>query len=156
MERTKRQAYRQKPWRTQMKWISQLLLAAFLFALGSALYLGLASQVAAVSQRYRDLQNARIVLQKNIASLESDLARKQSAASLAPRMEEMLFEHYDVDEVVFLPVEGYAAEEGFQLAPYYYERELTQPVRRTQYTQSLWDILQNTMNEYGIGEGLGE
>jgi len=150
-EKTNRQVYRQKPWRTQMKWISQILMAAFFFMLISALYLGLASQVAAISERYRDLEAARITLQENIASLESELAVKQSASSLEPRMETMNFIPYEKDNLVFLPVKGYSPKEDFQLAPFYYQVDLLQPVRRTQYTQSLWDILNTTLNDYGIG-----
>lgn len=153
MERPNRQVYRQKPWRTQMKWLSQVLVIAFFFMLISALYLGLASQVAAISQRFRDLQTARIELQENIASLESDLAVKQSAASLAPQMRVMKFENYEKEDLVFLPVKGYSPEVEFQLAPFYYEVDLLQPIRRTQYTQSLWDIVQNTLNDYGIDMG---
>ncbi len=155
MERPNRQVYRQKPWRTQIKWLSQILVLAFFFMLISALYLGLASQVAAISQRFRDLQTARITLQENIASLESDLAVKQSSESLAPRMNAMKFEHYEKEDLVFLPVKGYSPKEEFQLAPFYYEVDLLQPMRRTQYTQSLWDIMQNTLNDYGIGAGGG-
>lgn len=151
IERPNRQVYRQKPWRTQMKWLSQILALAFFFMLISALYLGLASQVAAISQRYRDLQTARIELQKNIASLESELAVRESSESLAPRMRTMKFEHYQKEDLVFLPVKGYSPEKEFQLAPFYYEVDLLQPMRRTQYTQSLWDIMQNTLNDYGIG-----
>jgi hypothetical protein len=134
-----------------MKWISQILAGAFFFLLISILYLGLASQMAAISERYRDLQSARMRLQENIASLESDLAAKQSAAALAPKMKAMNFERYEKDELVFLPVKGYIAESDFQLAPFYYEVDLQQPVRRTQYTQSLWDILNRTLSDYGIG-----
>lgn len=151
MDKTNRQVYRQKPWRTQMKWISQILVAAFFFMLISALYLGLASQVAAISERYRDLEAAKIALQENIASLESELAVKQSASALAPRMATMNFVRYDKDDLVFLPVKGYSPQAEFQLAPFYYEVDLLQPVRRTQYTQSLWDIMEKTLNDYGIG-----
>ncbi|MEE4194989.1 MAG: hypothetical protein V2J07_07310 [Anaerolineae bacterium] len=153
MEKPNRQVYRQKPWRTQMKWLSQILVAAFFFLLISALYLGLASQVAAISERNRDLQTARIKLQESIASLESELAAKQSGAALAPRMETMKFEFYEKDDLVFIPVKGYSSKEDFQLAPFYYEVDLLQPVRRTQYTQSLWDIIHNTLNEYGFTTG---
>lgn len=153
MERPNRQVYRQKPWRTQMKWLSQILVAAFFFVLVSALYLGLASQVASISERDRDLQTARITLQENIASLESELAVKQSSASLAPRMDTMNFVFYKNEDLVYLPVKGYSPKEDFQLAPFYYEVDLLQPIRRTQYTQSLWDIMQNALNDYGIGTG---
>lgn len=153
MERPNRQVYRQKPWRAEIKWLSEILVAAFFFLLISALYLGLASQVAAISERDRDLEKSRIILQENIASLESELAGKQSASSLAPRMKAMNFEFYENDDLVFLPVKGYSDEKDFQLAPFYYEIDLLQPIRRTQYTQSLWDIMRNTFNDYGIGTG---
>lgn len=153
MDKPNRQVYRQKPWRTQMKWLSQFLVLAFFGFLISALYLGLASQVAAISQRYRDLQSTRITLQESIASLESELAVKQSGTSLEPQMKAIKFEHYSKDDLVFLPVKGYSPEEDFQLAPFYYEVDLLQPVRRTQYTQSLWDIMRNTLNDYGIDPG---
>jgi len=149
-----RQAYRQKPWRTELKRISQILLIGFFFALTSALYLALASQMAAATQRYRSLEYSKIVLQERIISLESELAKKQGARSLKDNMSRIGFEPYSSKDLVFVGVQGYQSKQPFQLAPLYHDQQLTQPMLRTSYTESMWDLLVYTLQQYAITPGI--
>lgn len=141
MTKQMKQAYQQKPWRRQMKWVSRLLLIAFFVALGSAIYLGLAGEVTAVSQQLRELNRAKNDLQERIASHESELARLSTARAIQPKLEALGYEHYSYEDVVYVGVAGYEPLRPAQLAPPASERNLTQPVLRSSYTQSLWDWL---------------
>ena len=136
-----KQAYQQKPWRRQMKWVSRLLLIAFFVALGSAIYLGLAGEVTAISQQLRELNQAKIDLQERIASHESELARLHTSRLIPPKLEALGYERYSYEDVVYVGVAGYEPLRAAQLAPPANERNLTQPVLRSSYTQSLWDWL---------------
>ena len=139
MKQNQKQAYQQKPWRSQMKWLSRLLLVAFFVALGAAVYLGLAGEVTAVSEELRDLSFAKIDLLERIASHESELARLKTASEIKPRLEAKDFKRYSYEDVVYVGVPGYFPPQAVQLAQPASERNLVQPILRSSYTQSLWD-----------------
>jgi hypothetical protein len=145
MEPSKKQAYKHKPWRSQVKWISQLLLVALLVVLASIIYLELAGEATNVSQQMIILKQERIALKEMIASHQSELARYQSVQALKPKMEAMGFKRYTYEDVVYVIVPGYQAKEDFKLAPSSSEQTFVQPLMRSAYTQSLWDWLGNNI-----------
>ena len=148
-----RQAYKQKPWRSQVKWISRLLLVACFFMLGAAVYLGLAGEATAVSEELRNLELAKIELQEKIASHQSDLARLSTVQELKPKIEEMGFQRYTYQQVVYVVIPGYDASHDFRLAPSPAEHSITQPIIRYTYTQSLWDWLSENLAAMEIFQG---
>ncbi|NSW51073.1 MAG: hypothetical protein HPY85_01030 [Anaerolineae bacterium] len=150
MEKSKKQAYKQKPWRSQVKWISQVLMAALFLLLASLIYLELAGEATNVSQQMIALQQAKIELQEKIASQQSELARYRSTQSMKPRMEAMGFKRYTYEKVVYVMVPGYQPNFDIQLAPAASQQAIDRPIIRSAYTESLWDWLNEHLSSINL------
>jgi hypothetical protein len=145
MKKQQKQAYKQKPWRSQMKWISQLLMVALFVLLASLIYLELAGEATSVYQQLITLRQEKIILQDRIADQQSELAKHQSAQVMKPRMEAMGFKRYTYNDVVYVVVPGYQPQSNFKLAPSSAEQTMNQPIIRSAYTESLWDWFNETI-----------
>lgn len=131
-------AYRVAPWRVQRQWIGNALLVVVVFAMVAALYLNITSRTAIAGREIQELTEAIVVSRQVSSDLQTQLAGLTSAESMEARAWEMGFRPVEPDELEYLVVPGYVANEAVDLSSSAEPRlnALTIP---PEYNQSLLD-----------------
>jgi len=152
MDRTLSQAYRESPWRIQIKWIGLGLAVFALIALVAGIYLSISAQATEVGYQISYLEATREAQTLEIASLRSELASLTSASVMAQRARDLGFQPADMSQALYVPVAPSMVRQEAQLAPP--PSSKPEPLIKPAYKQSLWDwmleeILQLRVNARG-------
>lgn len=133
------QAYSITPWRKQLQWIGVFLLVLVFASLVAGIYLNVTSRASSMG---RTIQSKRLEMQaveRNIADLESQLARLTSAVGMRNKAKELGFRPLNINGALFVKVHNYSGRQDVVLAP------PPQPVigalmdANPEYSQSLLD-----------------
>jgi len=135
------QAYRQAPWRVQLQWIGALLLVLVVGMLIAGVYLYLSAEATAAGTEIRSLELERENLQIRIADLSTQLALVRSAAFMQGRAEAMGFKIAAQEDIVYIPVPGYAGRQVIFLAPPPGNEAVNASIIKPAYKESLWEWL---------------
>jgi hypothetical protein len=139
MKKTLIQAYRQAPWRTQLQWIGGFLLVLVVGMLIAGVYLYVSASATAAGTRIHDLEIERETLQIQLADLRTKLAYLNSAAVMDARANEAGYHQANKDNIVYVPVEGYAGRQMVFLAPPPGQTTIDNHLIKPAYKQSLWE-----------------
>ncbi|WP_299027519.1 hypothetical protein [uncultured Thermanaerothrix sp.] len=137
MDRTLFQAYRESPWRIQVKRIGLGLAIFALIALVAGIYLSISAQATEVGYQITYLEATREAQTLEIASLRSELASLTSASVMAQRARDLGFQPADMSQALYVPVESSMVRREAQLAPP--PTSKPEPLIKPAYKQSLWD-----------------
>ena len=141
MELTTRliQAYRQTPWRLQVKWSAYFLIGLCIAVLFGGIYLSISAQAAAAGLSIQDLTETRNGLQRSIADLKMQKAMHISQAELEKRSTNLGFIPVDPTQAIYINVPGYIRRDSQFMAPPAAPFQQEQPLIKPAYTQSLWE-----------------
>lgn len=141
------QAYRQAPWRVELQQIGFFLLVLVTAALFAGLYLYVSAETAAAGVKIQSLELDREILQRQIASLNTQLAFQTSARVMENRALEMGFEQFNADNADYIIVPSYAGRQTISMAFESGPKIVIQPLPliKPSYTQSLWDLFLREM-----------
>ena len=143
------QAYKQTPWRIQVKWFSRFLLTVVGIVMVAGLYLSISAQTASAGIEMQRQDIIRDTLQRDIADLRSQAAYLTSENVLEERARAMGYEFTAVDQVSYVVVPGYRPLLLPNLAPPPGMDLIVQPVIRSSYTNSLWDLVTDGAGKLG-------
>lgn len=147
-----RQAYKQKPWRTQLQWVGRILLGLIIFILGTILHLNITTQAAAAGVDIRVLERDRENLERNIDNNRTELAIITSAAVMQERAKELGFQHATKDDIEYIFIDEYIEKEPDIITSQSVLNRSQQTAMNPKYTQSIWDTLfSGTL--YGLERG---
>jgi hypothetical protein len=139
------QAYRQTPWRGQLRWVGLFLLALVVVALIAGMYLNITAQTVAAGVLIQELNNERTQLMLNISNEETALADIKSTDQMQKRADELGFQRSDLHGALYLQISSYSGRQGVHLGEAYTSTTLPRQLIKPSYTQSLWEWIFVTM-----------
>ena len=153
------QAYRNTPWRRQTQMLSRLAAMGVVIAFVLLVYIWMTSQAGTYGLHVDEYQRTALAAEQNIEDKRAYLADITSNKALLERAEELGYIPADPNRVRFMEVEGYYSDPPLQLAPppsavhQQVEEENGLP---TEYTTSLIEWIQDTINNISVLSGRGE
>ncbi len=133
------QAYRQKPWRIQMQWISRVLTILIVVVLAVVLNLNITSQAAKAGVQVRILEAERERLQRTISGNNTTLAQLTSAAVMKARAKELDYMPATKDQIEYIFITGYLGKDSQPVEIPPSRNRSNENYIKPVYTQSIWD-----------------
>ncbi|KAA3647054.1 MAG: hypothetical protein DWQ07_06050 [Chloroflexi bacterium] len=147
-------AYRQAPWRTQVKAIGIVAAAVVFLALIAGIYLNVTARAATIGRQIQEIQSDKEITQQRIENLESQLARLTAASTMRERAEEMGFRSAGRDEIVYLVVPGYTGRPLAELAPEPGQPQEVPVSLPSEFTLSLIDWARELVSQVALQNGV--
>ena len=141
------QAYRQTPWRKQIRLVALFAATVAAFALIAGIYLDVTARAATIGRAVQDFQHNREGLEQEIEDMQSELAHLRSVSVMSARAEKLGFVSLNPGTLTYLEVSGYQSRTVANLAPspgIQFASALRIP---SIYTQSIFDWFDNLFSE---------
>ncbi len=135
------QAYRQKPWRIQMQWISRVLTILVIVVLAVILNLNIISRAAHAGVQVRILEAERERLQRTISGNRTTLAQLTSATVMKERAKELGYEPVRQDQIEYIYMAGFLEKDSLPVEIPLKRNQQNNNLIKPVYTQSIWDWL---------------
>ena len=139
------QAYRQTPWRGQLRWIGLFLVALVGVALIAGMYLNITAQTVASGVIIQELNDERTQLMLNISNDETSLADIKSTDQMQKRADKLGYTRSDLYGALYLVVPSFTGRQAVHLGDLNTSTTLPRQLIKPSYTQSLWEWLFVTM-----------
>src|SRR5512140_2152457 len=127
------QAYRQAPWRNQLKWIATFLLGVIVVALVAGLYLSISAQSVTIGLQIQVANQEKIDLQQDIADLNNRLGDLTAGPAMLARAKDLGYEFIDPADIEYILVSGYSGRQTAILAPRIAAAETSKPELNPEY-----------------------
>lgn len=150
------QAYKEAPWRVQVKRIALFLSVMIAVATVAGLYLSITAQTATAGVEARILEKKRDELMRQNSDLRTQLGFISSRAEMERKASELGFEPVSPDQLEYMVIEGYPGRDAVQLAAPPSPPKTTRPLLKPDYTQSLGEWLMHKMASLSQEEGKNE
>ena len=132
-------AYKQTPWRNQLRRIIWILLMVVIFLLVAVSNLNVSAKTYATGVDIQRLESRRDELTRQIADLDNKLAHLTSIQVMDERAsKENFVPIHDPQNVIYISVPGYLPPSIDYPAPK--AKEVPQPIVKPAYTQSIWEL----------------
>lgn len=140
------QAYQQAPWRIQIQRLRTVLLLILLAALVTGVYLFISAQAAMAGLNIQDGEFYREKLQREIASLKTQLGNVNSIATMEGRAIKAGYKPAPSDKGMYVIVTGYFGKTQVNLAPPPGPDLIPETRLKPEYTTSLseWMVRMST------------
>jgi cell division protein FtsB len=135
------QAYRQAPWRNQLKWIATFLLGVIVVALVAGLYLSISAQAVIMGFEIQGRNQDKVVIQQDIADLRNQLGDLTSDPAMLERAKALHYDYVNPSDIEYILVSGYSGRKTASLAPQSSTEEFSEQTINPEYTSSLSEIL---------------
>ena len=113
MTARKKQAFRQTPWRVQLRVTSRTVQVTVALLIVAGLYLAVNSRLADAGRQVLVLEDQRETLQRGNSELMAQLAEKTNPERMLERAASLGYKPADPDEIFYLQVEGYVPPPAF-------------------------------------------
>ncbi|MBR6090873.1 MAG: hypothetical protein IKP86_13130 [Anaerolineaceae bacterium] len=145
MKSKNQSAYRLAPWRKQMQRIITILLAVFIIAAVTMIYLSISERMSAINLSIQALQEERATFSRKIADMTTDEGAYTSYKVLQSRAEEAGFvdiDFTDDEQYAYVIVDGYTGT-GINTDPGFEDSRLPDVISliKPEYTESLQEWL---------------
>ncbi|MBA4384454.1 MAG: hypothetical protein C0410_06935 [Anaerolinea sp.] len=149
------QAFKQAPWRGQVKSAGLFLLTLVIVIVVASIYLSISGKAAAAGLGAYRMSAERQTLERQIADRKANIAVLTSVTIMEQRAKDMGFERIKSTDAIYVMVPGYTGKQAVVLAapPGLDEtnRTLVLPI----YRQSIWDWLFQGINRLSESVGGG-
>jgi hypothetical protein len=147
------QAYQQAPWRLQVQRIRTFLLVILIGALIAGMYLYISAQAAVTGLKIQDAEDRRDVLMREISTNYVQLSALKSVANMEARAAKAGYKEASPNKGMYVMVPGYYGRPAVNLAPPPGPDMLPVDKLKPEYTQSLWELLFQTVNGLQLNQG---
>jgi hypothetical protein len=146
------QAFQQAPWRVQLQILGMVLLGFVTTAMVASIYLNISAQTATAAIETESLGYSRDTLQRQIASLRTEIGMITASREMRKRAEELGFLLPDAESSHYLLVDGYPGKQTKITAPPITQIELPESILKPIYTQSLWEWLYENLVDFRLNQ----
>jgi hypothetical protein len=136
-----KQAYRQAPWRATLQRLGVIFAILAGVAIVALIYLSISAQAAAAGLDFQKLEIDREEYMRDNADLSARLAYLSSESVMQARAKELGYKPLAADKAVYVIVPGYTGRQQPAFAPPPGMDRFTEPLIKSSYTQSLWEVL---------------
>jgi len=155
MSKEENQAFQQAPWRVQIQIIGKFLVGLVVAALVAGIYLNVTAQTASAAIETEGLGYKRDTLQRQIATLRTEIGQITSAREMKKRAEELGFFQAGDENNHYVVINGYSGKQTEITAPPITQIELPESILKPAYTQSLWEWLYEGMVDIQMNKNGG-
>lgn len=149
------QAFKQAPWRNQIRYVGLFLLGLVVVIVVASIYLSISGRAASAGLSAYRLNLERQTLERQIADRKAKIAIFTSAATMEERAKSMGFKRINPSQAVYITIPGYAGKQAVVLAaPPGIDDSNRSPVLPI-YRQSIWDWLFQGINRLSESVGGG-
>jgi cell division protein FtsL len=143
------QAYKQAPWRLQVRRGILILLTVVAFVVVAVIYLNISARTYDAGLKIQKAEYAIDQYEREISDLTTQLALLTSSSVMEPRARELGFSRMeDPNQIVFIVVPGYSGRQLDHSSQI--EQDTTSSsVICPEYTQSLWEFLFEETMKWG-------
>lgn len=139
MTKKTRQAYRQAPWRRQIRSLGMSLLPVVAVVVVAALHLVVSAQAAEAGLQIMDMHYQEEEILRQIANQRAELARMTSYKEMVQRAKNLGYETAIAESIHFMTISGYQGQDAVLLAPPPGIENQSTPLINEFYQESLWD-----------------
>jgi hypothetical protein len=133
-------AYKQAPWRKQIRGVVWVLSALVMLVMVAIAYLNISAQTYEAGVNIQVLRGEQETLIHKIADLRDQLGSVTSFETMAQKASASGYSTInDPARIVYLPVPGYV-EPGIHIDVPRQDDIQSQPILKPAYSQSLWDL----------------
>lgn len=144
MARKSKQAYKQAPWRRQLRSVGMFLMPVIAIVVVVSIYLIISGEAAAAGLEVMEMHYDEEEILRIIANHRTELAWKTSYTEMKERAEEEGYEAAPTESIHFMDIPGYQGQNTALLAvPPDTENKLG-PLVNEYYQQSLWEWFYST------------
>ncbi len=134
-------AYKQAPWRKQIRLLALILVGLVVAVMISIAYLNVSAKTYAVGVEIQALQAEEKRLGNRIADLHNQLGSATAIDAMSKKANEKGYKIIsDPSRIVFLPVQGYI-EPAIDVEVPHGRNTTPEVLIKSMYTRSLWDLL---------------
>ena len=156
MTKKRKQAYKQAPWRRQLRSVGMSLMPVIALAVVISIYLIISAEAAAAGLEIMDMHYEEEDILRVIANHRTELAWKTSYTTMKERAEEAGYETAPEEAIHFMTIPGYQGQNTALLAVMPDSENTLGPIVNEYYQQSLWDWIYSTfLTTSPVSEGSG-
>jgi hypothetical protein len=156
MTKKRKQAYKQAPWRRQLRSVGMSLMPVIALAVVVSIYLIISAEAAEAGLEIMDMHYEEEEILRTIANHRTELAWKTSYTTMKERAAEAGYEPASEENVHFMTIPGYQGQNTALLAVMPGNENTLGPILNEFYQQSLWDWLYSTfLTTNSTSEGQG-
>jgi hypothetical protein len=144
MTKKTRQAYKQAPWRRQIRSLGYSLLPVIALVVVAALHLIISAQSAEAGLQIMDMHYQEEEILRQIANQRTELAFSTSYKKMLVRAERAGYQIAEADSIHYMTIPGYQGQGAVLLAPPPGMETGGAPLVNEYYQESLWDWFLNT------------
>lgn len=149
MNRPRRQAFRQAPWRLQVLATSRTAIWLVLLLVIGGIYLAVNAKLAKAGREVLVLEARETVLMRKNGELMSNLAEFRSPDLMLERAINLGFEPAAPGQIEFVEVQGYAGDEPFVAPRPPGSLNVGETMLSPAYTETLADLFSHWLNGGG-------
>jgi hypothetical protein len=139
-------AYKQAPWRKHIQRLGIYLVILVGLALVAGFYLYVTENAAAAGVAIQDLEWEKGRIDREIATMHTNIAYLTSNKIMKQRALELGFKSSTPSDAVYVPVAGYRKKGLTDLPSSTAAIGMPNNILQPMYTQSLWDMITNNIN----------
>jgi hypothetical protein len=144
MTKKTKQAYRQAPWRRQIRSLGYSLLPVIALVVVSSLHLIISAQSAEAGLQIMDMHYEEQEILRQIANQRTELAFITSYKEMVSRAQKLGFEPASVESIHYMTIPGYQGPDAVLLAPPPGLDSGGAPLVNEFYQESLWEWFVDT------------
>jgi hypothetical protein len=144
MAKKRKQAYKQAPWRRQLRSLGLSLLPVIAIAIVTALHLAISARSAAAGLQIMEMHYDEEEILRQIANQRTDLAWVTSYQEMQKRAKKLDYSEVSRENLHYLPIPGYKGKSGALIAPPPGSEPKRVPLINDFYQESLWDWIAGT------------
>jgi len=144
MAKKRKQAYRQAPWRRQLRSLGLSLLPVIAIAIVTALHLVISARSAAAGLQIMEMHYDEEEILRKIANQRTDLAWITSYREMQKRAKKLGYSKISPENLHYFPIPGYKGKSGALIAPPPGIEPKRVPLINDFYQESLWDWVSGT------------
>lgn len=147
-----KQAYKQAPWRIQLRSIGLYLVPVIAIALVTVIYLNISAQAATAGLKIQELRIEEESVSRSIANQRTQYAWLTSFTTMKARAEKLGYVLMDPHAAIYLTIPAYPGRETILMAPLPSPDVSLSTLADPRFQQSLWDVISSQLN-HSIGGG---
>lgn len=144
MAKKTKQAYKQAPWRRQLRSIGMSLMPVIAIVVVVSIYLIISGEAAAAGLEIMEMHYDEEEILRIIANHRTELAWNTSYSEMQKRTEKAGFETAPAEAIHFMTVEGYQGQNTALLAVPLDSENTLGPLVNEYYQESLWEWFYST------------
>jgi hypothetical protein len=144
MAKKRKQAYKQAPWRRQLRSVGMSLMPIIALAVVISIYLIISAEAAAAGLEIMDMHYEEEEILRVIANHRTKLAWKTSYSEMKERAEEAGYAAAPEEAIHFMVIPGYQGQNTALLAVMPESKNTLGSIVNEYYQESLWDWVYST------------